>query len=296
MDFRGLCTFIDMKRWILFSLPLLSFLVFSCGNHQEDPNITERKYDVSYGPDARNKMDVYLPAGRSTSTPFILLIHGGAWVAGNKSDLNGFQEGLLQQGIASASMNYRYASQSVHYPQLMQDVALAVDYCVGNADNWVIRKNQYMVGGSSAGAHMSLLYSYSYDTDNRVSGVISLAGPTDVTDTDWLNYAVLVGLIGNIEVMTGDTYVINQPLALSYTSASPRKNLKNVPTLMIHGTNDEVVFYSQSQKLDTALTNASVQHKLVTINGAGHDLGLGNPATAVMVTQEIVDWINTYGN
>lgn len=45
--------------------------------------------DVSYGTHQRNKMDVLLPAGRNTSKSKVLvLIHGGGWIAGDKSDFD----------------------------------------------------------------------------------------------------------------------------------------------------------------------------------------------------------------
>jgi acetyl esterase/lipase len=37
--------------------------------------------DVSYGPDKRNTMNVFIPKGASSTTPFVLFMHGGAWVS-----------------------------------------------------------------------------------------------------------------------------------------------------------------------------------------------------------------------
>ncbi len=46
--------------------------------------------NFQYGPNARNKMDAYMPAGRNLSTKIVLLIHGGGWSAGSKEDMAGF--------------------------------------------------------------------------------------------------------------------------------------------------------------------------------------------------------------
>ena len=110
-----------------------------------------RNYNLTYGNNERQKMDVYLPANRGKHTPFLLLIHGGAWVAGNKSDMNLLQDSLMKRGIASASMSYRYVSEQIHYPELMQDVAAALNYCYSNRDSWNIRNDNYIIGGASAG-------------------------------------------------------------------------------------------------------------------------------------------------
>lgn len=43
--------------------------------------------NVSYGTDPKQAMDIYLPAGRKASeTPFLVLIHGGGWTSGDRSD------------------------------------------------------------------------------------------------------------------------------------------------------------------------------------------------------------------
>ena len=287
-----------MKYFISIMLFISSLWLVSCdpATDHTTPNLNAQKqYDLSYGPDTRNKLDVYLPANRDEHTPFILLIHGGAWVSGNKSDFNGFQDTLMAHGIASASMSYRYASATVHYQELMADVGAAMNYCAAQSGTWHTRNINFVVGGASAGAHMSLLYSYNYDTQHRVSAVISLAGPTDITDVNWLNYAALLNLLGDLQNMVGATYTLNQPLPAQFAAASPIKHIRNLPTLMIHGTVDNVVFYSQSQALEAQLTTAGITNKLVSIPNASHDLGLANPATLQLVINEIVTWTNTYG-
>ncbi len=53
--------------------------------------------DVSYGTDAAQKMDVYLPANRSvTTTKLMILIHGGSWVGGDKTDFLAFVRSIKQ--------------------------------------------------------------------------------------------------------------------------------------------------------------------------------------------------------
>ncbi len=39
-------------------------------------------YNISYGTDASQKIDLGLPANRNASTPFIVVVHGGGWIAG----------------------------------------------------------------------------------------------------------------------------------------------------------------------------------------------------------------------
>jgi acetyl esterase/lipase len=207
--------------------------------------------------------------------------------------MHGFQEQLLLKGIASASINYRYVSANVHYPDLMNDVNAALHFCQTKAAEWEIRNNKYLIGGASAGGHMALLYAYSYNQDNLISGVISAAGPTDFTDEVWMNYAASIGLMPAINFLANSTYTV--PVDSQFVAASPVQNLKNVPTLMLHGDEDEVVFYSQSQRLSTALQQAGIQQKLYTIHGGKHDMGLTNPTIFGNLLKEMTEWIQEFG-
>jgi len=64
-----------------------------------DPSKALQLQNISYGLGVRNKADVYLPANRSiSSTACIIMLHGGSWVAGDKSDNNQFIP-LIQQAL-----------------------------------------------------------------------------------------------------------------------------------------------------------------------------------------------------
>ncbi|GAC1427104.1 MAG: hypothetical protein NVSMB7_03870 [Chitinophagaceae bacterium] len=71
--------------------------------------------DISYGTDARQKMDIYLPANRSaTATKLIFLIHGGGWNEGDKADFNAYVV-VLQQNLPDytiININYRLAANN----------------------------------------------------------------------------------------------------------------------------------------------------------------------------------------
>ena len=81
-------------------------------------------------------MNVYLPQGRTTKTPMVLLIHGGFWVEGDKSDFVLVQQQLLTMNIASATINYRYVSPTHDYQGLMEDVGLALTEVRSKAADW----------------------------------------------------------------------------------------------------------------------------------------------------------------
>lgn len=250
--------------------------------------------DVKYGNDTRNTMNILVPKGSNDKTPFILFMHGGAWVTGDKNDVAIVQLALGGAGIASAAINYRYASDSVHYPELMNDVNSAVNYIVDHGKDWNVDTNKVAIGGISAGAHMALLYGYQYDKGNHISSIISLAGPVDLTNVDFLNGATLLKLIDGANKMTGAKYEFGKPVPSQFKTASPIQYVKNVPTLIIHGTGDIVVPYAQAELLSDKLKQKSYIHDLMTIPNANHDLGLGNQATAKQIADRVVEWVKRY--
>lgn len=272
------------------------FISSACTKDETAPPATAeaKMLNISYGTDTRNKMDVYLPKDRSTATPFVILIHGGAWTGGNKEDMRGFQDLLLARGFGSVSMSYRYVGATVHYTELMEDVNKVVMYCVNKSGEWNIRNTKLIISGASAGAHMALLYGYKYDTGGRISGIVSMCGPTDLTDPVMLNYATTIGLAGPLNALAGATYVPNQPVDAKFAAASPLKQAINIPTLMFHGTADLTVPYSQAELLNNRLGQLNYTHKLVTLPGAGHDLGLNIPANVILIEAEFRAWIETY--
>ena len=282
-------------RRLLIAATLVAFITGCNTTKKIAVNFTEEKImDVAYGSFLSSKMDVYLPANRNAQTPFVILIHGGGWILGDKSLDHPTQDTLLAHGIACANINYRFAdSLQTHYRQMLADIDSAVNYCIAHADNWNTRKDNFIISGGSAGGHLSLLYGYT--TNKKVSAIIAECPPTDLTDTVMLNYATKVGLLPVVHKMTGGTYTPGQSPGTQFSESSPIYHVKNIPTLIIHGTADKTVLYSQSVALDKMLTSKNITHKLISIPGADHDCNMKDPATRTMVYKEIVDWAWKYG-
>ncbi|WP_069658269.1 alpha/beta hydrolase [Arcticibacter eurypsychrophilus] len=280
-----------MKKTILFLFIALSFSSCKKDNDSDQGTKEEINLNVSYGTDNSQKMDVYLPANRTATTPLVLMLHGGAWIDGDKAEIKFIQDSLLKHGIASVNMNYRFASATNHFEGMMEDVGKAFAYVKQNADDWTVRSSNNVVLGVSAGAHIALLYAYAYKQSNEVSAVISLCGPTIFTE-GFLSSPSAVILKTPIEAMVGAP--ITSPLTQPFTNASPALRITSIPTLLIHGTSDIIVPFESSNFLSKALESRSIPNKLVRIEGAGHDLGLANPAAATMILKEVLSWITIY--
>ncbi len=78
-----------MKFKHSFIIILTASLMISCQKENTEPqtlqSASKTMLNAAYGTDPAQKMDIYLPAGRSaTSTKVIVLIHGGGFIQYSK--------------------------------------------------------------------------------------------------------------------------------------------------------------------------------------------------------------------
>ena len=228
--------------------------------------------DVSYGDDAAQKMDIYLPAGRSTDTTrLMVLVHGGGWNAGDKSEFTPYLVSLRLKfpNYAIANINYRLATiASNHFPTQEIDMKSAVDYLVRNSGSYHISQKIVLVG-ASAGAHMALLQAYKYSSP-EIKAVVDFFGPTDVADLHNF-YASGSERQTAIEILMNGSPNSNSVL---YEQSSPVNyvTLQSPPTIIFHGTMDNVVPIAESVALNSRLSNAGVVSELVRFPNAGHEV------------------------
>ena len=151
-----------------------------------EPSSSYTRYeDVSYGSHERQKLDVCFPAEHDGEVGLFLLIHGGAWIEGDKDSCTETATVAARDfGLVGAAINYHYISDSVHMDTLMNDIDLALAKIKEMGAEKGINVNKVMFMGFSAGAHMSLLYAYSKAETAPIKpvAVVSCAGPTDFTD------------------------------------------------------------------------------------------------------------------
>ena len=228
--------------------------------------------DVAYGSDAAQKMDVYLPAGRaSTSTKVLVFIHGGSWSSGDKSDFNEGITAILPKltNYAIVNINYRLANSGTNrFPTQITDIQSALDFVKSKGTEYMVDANKVGLIGASAGAHLALLQAYKFNTDGRVKAVVDLFGPTDLNDLYFnhpfptVTQPVLVNFLGT-------TPTINAAL---YQQASPINFItpQSVPTQIFHGNLDIVNPISQSLALKAKLQASNVKVEMITYTGEGH--------------------------
>lgn len=111
--------------------------------------------DISYGPDARNRLDIFTQEGRS-GAPVLLFLHGGAFVGGDKHTegspfYSNIGDAAARNGLVGVTMTYRYAPEH-RFPSGPEDVARAVAWLRQNIGGYGGDPDKIVLLGTSAGA------------------------------------------------------------------------------------------------------------------------------------------------
>ncbi|MDE3124686.1 MAG: alpha/beta hydrolase [Bacteroidota bacterium] len=262
-------------NYSLFLIVLLISISNACNKKNittnNQPLAAETLRNIAYGNDPLQNMDVYLPAGRDTThTKLLILIHGGAWTSGDKSDFDTAIQ-MLQSGLpnfAICNFNYRLANLqgSNLWPTQLTDINNAYQYLQLQQSKFGINTNQTAVFGASAGAQLALLFAYTHS--NKVKAVIDLFGPTDLAALYYhapnpLYPTLLSVFLNGTPTSNLSAYISASPLYLVNKTALP-------PTIIFHGTADDVVPISQSDSLNNRLQNYSITHQFIQYAGEGH--------------------------
>jgi len=213
------------------------------------------------------KLDIYLPNDGEGPFRVILSIHGGAFMAWDKFDIQVLPmlEGL-KRGYAVVAVNYRLSWED-SFPAQVQDVKAAVRWVRANAQWYYLDPTKIAAWGGSAGGYLSAMLGVSAgipeledlslgnpDQPSNVQAVVDWYGPTNFLKMD--EQLAANGLAPTIGTEHSDE---NSPESLllgckiteipeQVKAANPETYIReNAPPFLIqHGVADPVVPVQQS--------------------------------------------------
>lgn len=234
------------------------------------------------------RLDVYRTKNENTPRPAIVVVHGGSWRGGTKSDFAAWDRWLARSGYVVFDIEYRLAPQP-NWQTAPGDVQAAVVWVRQNAARFDVDPARVALVGRSAGAHLALLAAYTARNDQtRVSAVVSLYGPTNlvwgyrnpanprVLDTS----AALRGFLGGTPETVPDAYQAASPLA----HVGPN----TPPTLLLHGGRDALVSSRHSVFLAEKLRAAGVPHQAVFLPYAQHGFDYNDHGWGAQVVRPVL--------
>jgi acetyl esterase/lipase len=131
------------------------------------------------------KLDAWLPAG--DKLPAVILVHGGGWKSGYRSEFAPMAVRLAQQGFAALAISYRLSGEA-RYPAAVQDVQDAVRWVRAHAEELHIDPQRIALAGGSAGGQLASLAGVTLPDGEGVQAVINIDGLSDFTSELALKY------------------------------------------------------------------------------------------------------------
>ena len=219
--------------------------------------------DLAYGDDKEQVMDLYIPEILPEHADVFIIIHGGGWRGGRRSQLTSFTFDLMKKFPKSifVNMDYRLATTtSFALPAQTDDIKSAMGYL----EKKLKIKPRYILLGNSAGGHLSMIFAYQFDKDKKVKAVINIVGPADLNDPGFKNYVDYTFVEKHLidpKIIGTKTTLMNFGSPVHWISTT------SAPTLSYYGMNDRIVPLSQMKILDSVLNKNNVYHESYEFSG-----------------------------
>jgi acetyl esterase/lipase len=273
----------------------LSWGRYFCGAGRADaPAVIDVQRDVEFArPDGRPlRLDVYRPRhgtqreprADGTSRPLspaVIVIHGGSWSGGVKSDFETYDRWLAAGGRVVFDVEYRLANSTQRFPAQVLDIKCAIAWVKSHAARYDVDPERIALLGRSAGGQLALLAAYTADDSTRrpdscgdrgtrVRAVISFYGPTDLA---WAYaHPGRPDVIDTASVL--ENYLGGSPTSApqAYAAASPVEHVsaQSPPTLFLHGGHDQLVRPENVERIMPKLAAAGVAATYVYLPWANH--------------------------
>jgi acetyl esterase/lipase len=161
-------------------------------------HIERKMFDLPYATiSPAQKLDVYWPAEGNGPFPVILSIHGGAFMGGDKRDVQLMPMlESLKRGYALVGVNYRMSGEAI-FPALIHDIKAAIRWVRANAETYLFDPDRIASWGGSAGGYLSLMAGVAAGVEelddsslgnseqpDHVQAVVSWFPPTDFLKMD----------------------------------------------------------------------------------------------------------------
>jgi len=217
--------------------------------------------DISFGSDARLKLDIYKPANLRGPLPVVVFFYGGSWQRGDKATYRFVGSALARAGIVAVIPNYRLYPP-VRYPDFLRDSALAVRWAKDNAARFGGDAAKVFLAGHSAGAYNAV----SLATDRRWLNEVKLEPKSDI--------AGVIGIAGPYDFLP----LTDQYLKIIFGPEGERPKTQPInyvdgdepPLLLLRPENDDIVDPGNSSRLARRVAETGGTANVVTYPRVGH--------------------------
>jgi len=213
-------------------------------------------------------MDIWQPTGPNETLsvrPFILLIHGGGFINGDRSIMSVECKRFAQRGYVAATIDYRKGWNSsnpndgefVAAYRAQQDAKAALRYIISNANIYGIDTSWMFMGGISAGAGTSLntVFVNEAEWEATIPGITSVWGGLDTSGNSLTN-TFKIKAVYNVCGITGQFAIQSEDM---------------VPIISFHGYLDAIAPIGTTPQ---GTSGSSVIHDSLVANGVCSELNV----------------------
>ena len=252
--------------------------------------------DVTFATVGETKLqlDLYLPESTKPAG-LIIWVHGGAWRAGSRKEVD--LKGMVARGWAIASVDYRLSTVA-RFPAQIHDIKAAIRYLRAHAIDYDLPPSRFIIAGSSAGGHLAALVGvtnglaalegaegdFTKESSN-VQAIVDLYGASNLTTI--LPHSTPRGL--SVRAPALDLLLGGQPDAVPELAklASPvfQVDASDPPLFLEHGDQDPQMPINQSHELQGAYKKLGLTVVFKVMHGSGH----GGPAFTDEANLDLID-------
>lgn len=239
-------------------------------------------------------VDVFLPKDGHATHWAIVLVHGGGWRSGNKSNFYAMANLLSQRGHAVFLPEFRLSPEA-GYPAGLVDINDALVWVKKQAGEFGVDPEQIAIGGESTGGQMAALLAYTADRelfkthasdDTRVNALVDIDGLLDFTSPLALQFENAAGSNSVAALWLGGS-MEQAPDCWREASAARHVGPRSPPTLII--ASGQPRFTAGKDDVLGALKRYGVRHQYVAFDEAPHAFWLFEPYLS-----QVVDLTDTF--
>ncbi len=263
----------------------LSLSTYLFGQRLPDVQVETRTYTISAGQPL--SLDLYR-TGSSGLKPAVIVVHGGSWTGGNRSDFPSWDR-WWAGSVGAVVLDIDYTLTPGDWRRPVEDVKAAIRWARQHRDELGIDPTRIVLLGRSAGGHLALEAAYeAAESGDRTAQVAAVAAIYPPVDLLW-GYANPA----NPHVHDGSSalrrYLGGPPDQAheAYVAASPLSHLgpHTPPTLLVHGLMDPLVSPHHTVELTAALQARGLPHQTVYLPTGQHGFDYHRDGFAGQVVQ-----------
>lgn len=168
---------------------------FKKGGANYKDEIGEINGGKDYEKNERNIYDLYIPFSteftKNKHNGIILFIHGGSWTSGDKGDMEYLTRRYAKYGYITATLSYTLLLENYTDSNIFKMLD-EITACIQSIKDELISRNfdadklELALGGTSSGAHVALLYTYSMkNSPIPIKFAIDIVGPVSLEPKCW---------------------------------------------------------------------------------------------------------------